>query len=184
MTKPTDRDLQNARLRQAIAGRQQAAYDRVCRWAASKFGAGWLPSGRHYLLDKTIEADARRTGQRPVAAATCYSVRNAEGRTRHFTVKDEQVTEHVDYQEAFGSMLLEAHPTLRIEVKGHFVAPHRFNLCWAPLETYAPRTAEQLAATRVTRERNKAKTAEKKWAKDNPLFADLKEQEKETGRDR
>jgi hypothetical protein len=113
------------------------------------------------------------------AAATCYSVRNAQGKMRYFTAKDEQVLEHANYQEAFGSMLLESHPTMRIEVKGQSVAPHRFNLCWTPLETYSPRSAEQLAAARAKRERNKSERAERKWAKDNPLFADLFRSEKE-----
>jgi hypothetical protein len=176
---PTEQDRRNAATREAIAAVQLAEYDRVLLWALEKFGKGWLPSGRHYLLDKAVEDETRRTGERPAAAATCYTVRNAEGHKRHFTVKDGLVTECSGYEEAFGPLLLEPHPTLRIEVKGQKVAPHRYNLCWAPIETYQPRSAEQLAAARVTRERKKAARLEKKYAEDYPLFAEIERQEKE-----
>jgi hypothetical protein len=176
---PTDQDRKNARIRQVIAERQQAEYDRVLLWAQDTFGPGWLPSCRHFLLDRAEEERCRRNGARPVAAATCYTVRNAAGGKRHFIVKDGQATECEGYEEGFGPMLQERHSTMRIEIKGENVAPHRYSLCWAPIETYQPRSAEQLAAARVTRERNKAERAERKYAEDYPLFAEIERQEKE-----
>lgn len=174
---PTARDLQNARSRQVIAERQQQEYDRVVLWAMGKFGAGWLPSGRHFLLDHEEEVRCRRTGERPVAAATVFTVRNGEGQKRHFTVKDGQVTECSGYEEGFGPMLLERHPTMTIEVRGEKVHPHRYSLCWAPIETYQPRSAEQLAAARSTRERNKAAREQQKYEREYPLFAEIERQE-------
>ena len=147
-------------------------------WAMEKFGPGWLPNGRHYLLDKEDEDRCRRTGERPVAAATVFTVRNADGQKRHLTVKDDVVTECSGYEEAFGPMLLERHPTMLIEVRGEKVHPLRYSLCWAPIETYQPRSAEQLAAARIRRERNKAEREQKKYERDYPLFAEIERQEK------
>src|SRR5437868_145728 len=127
MTQPTDRDLQNSAAREAIAARQQAEYERVYRLALGKFGPGWLPHGRHYLLDKAVEDEARRTGTRPIAAATVYTVKNSIGRKRHFIVTDDAVKEVSGYEEGFGAMLQEPHPTMRIVVKGQSVAPHRYS---------------------------------------------------------
>jgi hypothetical protein len=94
------------------------------------------------------------------------------------------VTEHEDYKAAFGPMLLEPHPTMRIEVKSQLVAPHRYSLCWAPIETYQPRTAEQLAALRVSRETRKAEREQQKFEEDYPLWAMIERQEKEEERER
>jgi hypothetical protein len=66
---------------------------------------------------------------------------------------------------------------MRIEVRGEMVAPHRFSLCWAPIETYRPMTAEQLAALRESREKKKAAREEKKWAAENPLLAWAEQQQ-------
>ena len=63
-------------------------------------------------------------------AATCYSVTNGVSK-RHFIVRDGKPIEVADYKQAFGSMLDEPHPTMRIEVKGRMVAPGRYSLCWA-----------------------------------------------------
>jgi hypothetical protein len=41
------------------------------------------------------------------------------------------------------------------------VAPHRYSFCWAPIETYHPRSAEELAALRVSKEK-KTEREEKK----------------------
>lgn len=175
---PTDRDRHNAAVREALASRQQAEYDRVLLWAMGKFGVGWLPAGRHYLLDKQVEDEARRTGERPEVAATVYSVRHMHtGRKRQFTVTDGLVVEHESYEEGFGAMLQEPHPTMRIEVKGQKVAPFRYSLCWAPLEIYQPRSAEELAKLRVSREEKKAVRAEKKYQEETPLFAEIDRQE-------
>ena len=181
---PTARDHQNARVRQLLAERQQQEYDCVMSWAMERFGPGWLPSGRHYLLDRAAEEEARGTGERPAAAAMVYTVRNAEGQKRHFTVKDGLVTECSGYEDGFGTMLREHHPMMTLEVKGQIVHPERYSLCWAPIETYQPRSAGQLAAARVKREKKKAERAEKKYAEERPLFAMIERQEKEEGRDR
>lgn len=92
-----------------------------------------------------------------------YTVRPVEtGESRHFTVSaDGKVTECQSYQSGFGPVLFEPHPTRGFTHRGKWGAYHRYSLCWAPLERYEPRTAEQLAALRVRRERNKAQHARK-----------------------
>ncbi len=87
------------------------------------------------------------------------------------------MTECSGYEEGFGPMLLERHPTMTIEVRGEKVHPHRYSLCWAPIETYQPRSAEQLAAARSTRERNKAAREQQKYEREYPLFAEIERQE-------
>jgi hypothetical protein len=57
--KPTERDLANAAAREAIARKQAEEYGRVLRWAMGKFGPGWLPRGRHFLVDKDEEEQAK-----------------------------------------------------------------------------------------------------------------------------
>jgi hypothetical protein len=168
---PTEQDQANARLRQEIADRQARDYAEVLAWAEQAFGAGWLLSHRHYLLDRDEEYRARATGERPHAAATVYTVKNAEGQQRHFMVEGEKITEHASYQEAFGPMLLEPHATRGFEHQGQWHAIHRYSLCWSPYELYQPKTAEQLAALRANRERRKTEREEKQWAEDNPLLA-------------
>jgi hypothetical protein len=150
----------------------------VLLWATQQFGPGWLPSGRHFLLDKEDEDRCRRTGERPIAAATVFTVRNDEGQKRHFTVKDGQVTECSGHEEGFGSMLLERHPTMTIEVRGEKVHPLRYSLGWASIETYRPRSAEQLVAARVTRERHREERTLRKYEREYPLFAEIERQQK------
>lgn len=168
---PTEHDHENARIRQEIADRQAQEYGQVLAWALGAFGPGWEPSCRHFLVSKQEEDRVRYTGDRPVAAATVYVVKNAKEVKRHFTVTDGQVVECAGYEEGFGSMLLEPHPTQTIEVKGQRVHPHRYSLCWAPYELYHPKSAEQLSALRVSRERGKEERADKKFAEENPLLA-------------
>src|ERR1019366_7436789 len=98
---------------------------------------------------------ARRTGDKPKAVAMVFTVRNKAGEKRHFTVEDGRLRECARYEEGFGEMLNESHPTLRIEVRGEKVAPHRYSLNWAGYELYVPKTAEQLASLRVSREKKK-----------------------------
>lgn len=166
MIQPTEQDKRNAAYRAEVAARFQVEYDQCAAWAHEIMDKGWLPVGRHFLIDKQDEDDCRRTGKRPVAAATCYSVSNGV-RRRHFIVRDGKPVEVADYKEAFGSMLAEPHPTMRIEIKGEMVAPGRYSLCWAPIETYEPQTADELAAAREKREA-KALQAE---ADASPLFS-------------
>jgi hypothetical protein len=167
MTEPTAQDMENANTRAAIAARFEAEYRQVMAWADRIMGPGWEPVGRHYLVDKDEEQRARREGGPMKAAATVFTVTNGV-RKRHFTVRDDKPVEVSGYQECFGPMLLEPHPTQRIEVRGERVAPHRYSLCWAPVEVYRPRSAEDLAALR---ERREAKAVDKA-AEENPLFAD------------
>jgi hypothetical protein len=181
---PTDQDRHNAAVREAIAARQREEYDLVLLWAVGKFGPGWLPSGRHFLVDKADEDRCRRTAERPVPAATVYTVRREDGAKRHFIARDGLVTEVSGYEEGFGPMLQEPHPSMRIDVRGQLVAPHRYSLCWAPIEKYTPRSADQLAAARVTRERNKAIKEQAKFERDFPLWAEIERHEKEEGRGR
>lgn len=168
---PTAQDRENARIRSAIAARQRAEYDACLTWAHAAFGPGWLPSHRHYLASKEEEERVRYTGVRPRAAATVYTVKNAEGRARHFTVADGQAVEHESYEAGFGPMLLEPHPTRGFEHRGQFVRTHRYSLCFAPYTLYAPKTADELAALRATRERKQEEREDERWAEEHPLFA-------------
>ncbi len=170
-SEPTPQDIDNAATRAAIAQRQKLAYVAVLKLALGAFGPGWLPSCRHDLVDRDEEARVRYTGERPAPAATVYTVKNKAGRQRHFTVEDGRVVEHTSYEAGFGPMLLEPHPTRTIEVRGQLVHPHRYNLCWAPFPLYEPKTAEQLAALRVSRERKKAEREVKRFREENPLLA-------------
>jgi hypothetical protein len=76
---PTAGDHQNARVRREIAARQEAEYRECEAWALEAFGPGWLPSGRHFLLDHDEEERVCYTGERPRPEATVYTVRNAAG---------------------------------------------------------------------------------------------------------
>jgi hypothetical protein len=122
-------------------------------------------------VDKQEEERVRYSGERPAAAATVYTVKNAAGEQRHFTVEGSRVVEHASHEVGFGPMLLEPHPTRTIELRGQQVLPHRYSLCWAPYELYHPRTAELLAALRATRERKKAEREEQRSREENPLLA-------------
>jgi hypothetical protein len=133
-------------------------------------GPGWYPSGRHYLCEKEEEDRARREGGPIRAAATVYTVSNGV-RNRHFVLQDDQPVEVADYKEGFGEMLLEPDLMRTIEVKGEQVHPHRYSLCWAPIEIYEPGDAEHLARLRVSRERGREKRADQKFEAENPLLA-------------
>jgi hypothetical protein len=186
---PTALDRENERRRREIADRQAEEYGQVLRWALGAFGPGWLPSGRHYLAGKEEEDRARRAGDRTQAAATVYGVTNGV-RKRYFTVVDGKANEVEGYEQGFGPMLLELHPTQGFtDQAGKWCRTHRYSLCWAGYELYEPKSAEQLAALRVSRERGKVGREEKRFAEDNPLLAragikaaDLKDEDKGRGR--
>lgn len=131
------------------------------------------------------EERVRYTGERPQAAATVYTVRHAEtGEARHFTVSAEgKAIECDSYQAGFGPLLLEPHPTRGFVHHGSFCHYHRYSLNWAPYKKYQPKTAEQFAALRASRELKKAERDEKKWAAAHPLLAWIetfqREEEKE-----
>jgi hypothetical protein len=168
---PTEQDQENARIRREIADRFAAEYAECLDHAAEAFGPGWFPSHRHYLVSKDEEARVRYTGEKAQPAATVYTARNAAGETRHFTLEDGRVVEHESYAGGFGTTLLELHPTRGFEHEGKWHPVHRYSLCFAPYDLYEPKTAEQLAALRASRERKKAERDEKKWAEENPLLA-------------
>ena len=114
---PTDRDFQNARFRQEIAQRQQAAWDECLRLADKALGRGWEPWMKLTLVD----ADHGRTGDE-TSVAVGYKVRKGEGDAREVRYlglgPDGQVIAAEQYEDVFGSLLTELHPTKTIEVKG------------------------------------------------------------------
>jgi len=129
--KPLPQDHQNARIRREVAGRQAQEYDQVLAWALGKFGPGWLPSGRYFLIEKSEEDRARYTGERPTAAATVYIVKNMVGRKRFFTVDAEaHVQEHASMEAGFGPMLLEQHPSAPVMVENKRGASPRRGEVW------------------------------------------------------
>jgi len=183
---PTEQDRQNARIRQEIAQAQLEAYAQVLKWALGAFGPGWLPSHKHFLLDRDEEARVRYTEERAQAAATVYTAKNSAGQARHFTVDPEgRAKECADYQEGFGAMLFEEHPSQGFEHGGKFCHYYRYSLCWAPFDLYEPMTAEGLAKLRQSRERKRQDRADAKWAADHPLLAwsGLNGREQKEGRD-
>jgi hypothetical protein len=68
-------------------------------------------------------------------------------------------------------LLHEPHPTKTLEIRGKLVPAPRWELCWSALEVYKPRSAESLAARRVSRERRREAREERKFAEENPLLA-------------
>ena len=168
---PTERDIQNAKNRREIADRQAIEYGRVLGWAMSIMGPGWEPSGRHDLIEHDEEERARATGEKPVRIASVYTIKNGAGRKRHFTVVDGKAKECSGYEEGFGDMLHERHPTRGFTHKGEFCRTARYSLCWAGYEKYEPKTAEELAAMRVKRKANKLERDQKRFEAENPLLA-------------
>ncbi|HZZ77133.1 MAG TPA: hypothetical protein VFE62_01360 [Gemmataceae bacterium] len=169
MTEPTALDIANAETRAEIAARFQRQWDECAAHAAQLFAPDFEPSCRHYLTDKQEESECRRTGARPSHAATVYTVRHREsGEKRHFVLRDGQPVAVESMEVGFGPMLDERHPTMRIEVGGESVAPHRYSLCWSGYESYRPKTAVQLAAAREKREEKKVE----REAERMPLFAE------------
>jgi hypothetical protein len=171
----TAKDRENARVRREIADRQEAVYSECLAWAQTAFGNGWRPSHRHFLLDRDEEDRVRHTRERPQPAATVYAVKNPAGEIRHFTIENGVVVAHESYQTAFGPMLLEPHPTRGFQHQGRFCPIHRYSLCFAPYERYEPKTAEELAALRASRERRKAARERLRWEEQHPLWARLPE---------
>jgi hypothetical protein len=168
---PTERDRQNARIRQEIAARQAEEYAEAERLALAALGPGWTPWMKVVLLD----SDYHRSGNtEPVA--TAYKVYHGEKRLSENAVfirhmPDGEIRTSQRYEPLFGEILHESHPIRTIEAKGQPMPCPRYAVCWSALERYAPLSAEALAARRLSRERNKAERVEKKWAKDNPLLA-------------
>ena len=168
---PTSRDRENARIRQEIARRQAEEYAEAEQLALAALGPGWTPWMKLSLLD----SDSHNAGNFE-PAATVYKVYRGEERLSENAVylrrmPDGQIRQSREYETLFGEMLHEPHPTRSLEVRGKQVPCPRYSVCWSPLERYEPRTAEELAALRASRERKKAERDEKKWAADHPLLA-------------
>ncbi|HZY84002.1 MAG TPA: hypothetical protein VFE78_04180 [Gemmataceae bacterium] len=119
-----------------------------------------------------IPADHRQTGDcTPVA--TFFKVCRGEQKLTERSMfirrmPDGSMKKAQLYEELFGKLMHEKHPTLTFEFKGQQVPADRYELVWRALEEYHPRSAEALAAGRVKREEN----AVEKAAQENPLFAE------------
>ena len=171
MTEPTEQDRGNAALRRAVAERQNAAYGEAAALALGALGPGYTPWMRLDL----IPADHRQTGDR-TPVATVYKVFRGEARLTENSVflrrmPDGSIRKAGGYEELFGDLLHEKHPTRTVEVRGERVPVGRYELVWGAQEQYHPRSAEALAKGRETRERNKAEKEERKWREDHPLLA-------------
>jgi hypothetical protein len=121
-----------------------------------------------------IDSDHRRSGNtEPVAVV--FKVYHGEQKLSEHSMylrrmPDGNVRKSRNYEELFGELLHEPHPTRTLEFKGQVVPAPRWTLGWSALELYEPRSAEQLAALRQTRERNKAERAAARERAENPLF--------------
>jgi len=162
-------------MREEIADRQQAEYRHAEALALRKLGPGWIPWMKLTLVSAD---DCRPTGKddpAPFPVAVAYKVTCGKGEDRLDRFLRELPTGEVVssgwYEDVFCGLLEEKHPTRTVEVGGRRVPGKRYQLYWSALELYHPRSADQLAALRVSRERKKAERAEKKWAADNPLLA-------------
>ena len=168
---PTDQDRKNARIRQEIAARQAQGYAEAERLALAALGPGWTP----WMKLLVVDSDYHHTGNfEPVV--TVYKVYQGEQRLTENAVylrrmPDGLILQSRDYESLLGELLQEPHPTRRFTFRGQQVPYPRYSLCWSPLERYQPKTAEQLAALRASRERNKAERADNQWAADHPLLA-------------
>ncbi len=122
-----------------------------------------------------LDSDYHRSrNTEPVA--TAYKVyRGAKRLTENAVyirrLPDGQIRTSPSYEPLFGELLKEPHPTSTVEAQGRPVPCPRYSLCWSALQRYAPRSAEQLAALRISRERKKVERAQEQWAADHPLLA-------------
>jgi hypothetical protein len=189
---PTFQDRENARRRQEIADHFRTQFEEARALVESVLGPGFIPVGRHYLVDHDEEERARSTGGPGTPAATVISAEKG-GVRRHVLVIGDRLRECSGYEDGFGAMLTEPDPQRTFLHKGEQVHVHKHSLYWAGYEKdYAPRTAEQLAAAREKRE-EKAEEKEQKeieYLANASLFPEwIKEQaaeqkEKKKGRKR
>jgi hypothetical protein len=168
MADPTQQDIQNAALRRQIADRQQAEYGEAVALAFGALEPGWTPWMKLVLID----ADHRQTGD-TTPRATVYKgeERLSENGVFLRRMPDGRIEKADRYEPLFGDLLQEKHPTRTVEVRGQRVPVGRYALCWQALELYRPKDAEQLAALRESRERNRAEREAQKERGENPLFA-------------
>jgi hypothetical protein len=170
-SEPTERDRENARIRQEIAARQAEEYAEAERLALAALGPGWTPWMKLTLID----SDYHRCGNR-APVATVYKVYHGDKKLSENAVylrrlPDGQIRQAASYEPLFGDLLHEKHPTRTLEIQGRQVSASRYSVLWSALERYEPLSAQALAARRVSRERNRAQRAEKQWQAENPLLA-------------
>ncbi len=162
----TEQDRSNAKMREAIAAKQEAAWNEAYLLAFGALGPGYTPWMRLSLID----SDHHNTGNTE-SIATVYKVYRGEERLTENSVfvmrrPDGTITKSKNHEELFGDLLKEKHPTRGFEHNGTWCAFDRWTLVWSALELYKPRSAEALAQLRATRESNK----DAKFAEDYPLF--------------
>jgi len=171
MTGPTENDRRNAAVRKAIADRQFREYQDAQALATSALGRGWHPWMTLHLLD----SDHHRTGDRTVYAQAVKVYRGDKRLTeRSLFLRrlDNGLIQVAEQYEDLFPELREPHPTRTLEIGGKMVPAPHFTLCWSALDDgYEPQTAEQLAAARVVRERNREKRADQAYVESSPLLA-------------
>ena len=168
MTEPTAQDIANAERRAEIAARMAAEYEEAEQLAEQALGPGYQP----WMALRLIPSDHRQTGDTR-AVATVFKVYRGEQKLTENSMyvrrfDDGTVRAADNYEELFGDLLAEKHPTRTVDVKGEKVPVGKYELCWSALELYTPQSATALAARRQTREQN----AIKKLATEHPLFAE------------
>jgi hypothetical protein len=181
---PTAQDRQNAAIRAAIAERQQREYDDAKGLAYKALGPGWTP----WMKLSLIDSEHHRTGNTMPVATVFKVYRGEEWLSEQSAyirqMSDGQVLTADSYEPLFGELLHEPHPTRQFEIKGQMVAAARWTLVWSSIERYEPRSAEDLARLRTSRERGKAERKAERWAEENPLLAFAKRQKAEDERER
>lgn len=168
---PTDLDRRNAECRAKIAANQNTVYAEAECLALATLGPGWHPWMKLILLD----SDYHHTGD-TTPAAVAYKVHRGKQKLTENSLylrkmPDGTVKSTEKYEDLFGDLLNESHPTRKLEIKGQMVPAPRWTLCWSTLERYEPRTAIELAKLRESRERGKAEREDRRFREDNPLLA-------------
>jgi hypothetical protein len=180
---PTELDRANAANRADIAARQNAEWMEAYLLGLLHLGPGWQP----WMKLTVCDSDFRNTGDR-TPRATVFKLYKGELKLTENSLfvrrMDDGLVQHAKNYEELLPMLPEAHTTKTLEIKGQNVPAPRWVVHWSALEKYTPRTAEELASLRVSRERGKAERAEAKWQEENPLLVYLERQQEEEGRER
>ncbi len=167
---PSARDLENAAVRAAIAAKAAAEYTEAMKLALGVLGPGWTP----WMKLSLIDSDHHRTGNTEPVAVAFKVYRGPEKLSENSAylrrMPDGQVMRADSYEPLFGDLLREPHPTRGFEHNGQWCPYPRWALCWSALELYSPKSPEELAKLRLSREQRKAKREEKAWAEANPLL--------------
>jgi hypothetical protein len=169
---PTAGDIENAERRREIAEAQFAEYSYCMRLALGALGLGWTPWMKLVLLESDYHQNRDRP---PVVGGVVYKVYRGELKLSENSVylmerPDGTVRKADRYEQLFGALLDEPHPTRTLEIRGEHVPAPRWSVCWSALDLYEPRTAEELAALRVSREQGRVQRETKEWAEAHPLF--------------